>query len=155
MKLTQIKIIHFGKLNDVTFNLNKDLTIFLGANEAGKSTTVAFVKQVLFGFHLRTNKSPFFENYQPLDHVSPMGGSLTFEDKNDVFVLSRLYAKGDPKKGVLTVSLNDEVVPESVFFDRIQNIDGSFYTDSFIFNQDMMREVTGLSQAELMEQIYF
>lgn len=155
MKLTQIKIIHFGKLNDVTFNLNKDLTIFLGANEAGKSTTVAFVKQVLFGFHLRTNKSPFFENYQPLDHVSPMGGSLTFEDKNDVFVLSRLYSKGDPKKGVLTVSLNDEVVPESVFFDRIQNIDGSFYTDSFIFNQDMMREVTGLSQAELMEQIYF
>ena len=55
----------------------------------------------------------------------------------------------------MTVSLNDEVVPESVFFDRIQNIDGSFYTDSFIFNQDMMREVTGLSQAELMEQIYF
>lgn len=155
MKLTQIKIIHFGKLNDVTFNLNKDLTIFLGANEAGKSTTVAFVKQVLFGFHLRTNKSPFFENYQPLDHVSPMGGSLTFEDTDGTFILSRLYAKGDPKKGVLKVSLNDQEVPESVFFDRIQNIDGSFYTDSFIFNQDMMREVNGLSQAELMEQIYF
>ncbi len=155
MKLTQIKIIHFGKLNDVTFNLNKDLTIFLGANEAGKSTTVAFVKQVLFGFHLRTNKSPFFENYQPLDHVSPMGGSLTFEDTDGTFLLSRLYAKGDPKKGVLKVSLNDQEVPESVFFDRIQNIDGSFYTDSFIFNQDMMREVNGLSQAELMEQIYF
>nr|WP_298493032.1 AAA family ATPase [Lactobacillus sp.] len=155
MKLTQIKIIHFGKLNDVTFNLNKDLTVFLGANEAGKSTTVAFVKQILFGFHLRTNKSPFFENYQPLDHVSPMGGSLTFEDKDGTFVLSRLYAKGDTKKGVLTVSLNDQEVPESVFFDRIQNIDGSFYTDSFIFNQDMLREVNGLSQAELMEQIYF
>lgn len=155
MKLTQIKIIHFGKLNDVTFNLNKDLTIFLGANEAGKSTTVAFVKQVLFGFHLRTNKSPFFEDYQPLDHVSPMGGSLTFEDTDGIFLLSRLYAKGDPKKGVLKVSLNDQEVPESVFFDRIQNIDGSFYTDSFIFNQDMLREVNGLSQAELMEQIYF
>lgn len=155
MKLTQIKIIHFGKLNDVTFNLNKDLTIFLGANEAGKSTTVAFVKQVLFGFHLRTNKSPFFENYQPLDHVSPMGGSLTFEDTDGTFILSRLYAKGDPKKGVLKVSLNDQEGPESVFFDRIQNIDGSFYTDSFIFNQDMLREVNGLSQAELMEQIYF
>lgn len=155
MKLTQIKIIHFGKLNDVTFNLNKDLTIFLGANEAGKSTTVAFVKQVLFGFHLRTNKSPFFENYQPLDHVSPMGGSLTFEDTDGTFLLSRLYAKGDPKKGVLKVSLNDQEVPENVFFDRIQNIDGSFYTDSFIFNQDMLREVNRLSQAELMEQIYF
>lgn len=115
MKLTQIKIIHFGKLNDVTFNLNKDLTIFLGANEAGKSTTVAFVKQVLFGFHLRTNKSPFFETYQPLDHVSPMGGSLTFEDTDGTFILSRLYAKGDPKKGVLKVSLNDQEVPESVF----------------------------------------
>lgn len=155
MKLTQIKIIHFGKLNDVTFNLNKDLTIFFGANEAGKSTTVAFIKQILFGFHLRTNKSPFFENYQPLDHVSPMGGSLTFEDETGTFVLNRLYAKGDPKKGVLTVNLNGQEVPESVFFDRIQNIDGSFYTDSFIFNQDMMREINSLSQAELMEQIYF
>ena len=70
MKLTQIKIIHFGKLNDVTFNLNKDLTIFLGANEAGKSTTVAFVKQVLFGFHLRNNKSPFFENYHQLTNIT-------------------------------------------------------------------------------------
>lgn len=69
--------------------------------------------------------------------------------------MSRLYAKGDPKKGVLKVSLNDQEVPENVFFDRIQNIDGSFYTDSFIFNQDMLREVNGLSQAELMEQIYF
>ena len=155
MKLTQIKIIHFGKLNDVTFNLNKDLTIFFGANEAGKSTTVAFVKQVLFGFHLRNSKSPFFENYKPLDHVSPMGGSLTFEDEAGTFIVSRLYATGDPKKGVLTVSLNNQEVPESVFFDRIQNIDGSFYTDSFIFNQDMLREVNSLSQSELMEQIYF
>ena len=90
-----------------------------------------------------------------MDHVSPMGGSLTFEDTDGTFILSRLYAKGDPKKGVLKVSLNDQEVPESVFFDRIQNIDGSFYTDSFIFNQDMLREVNGLSQAELMEQIYF
>ncbi len=49
MKLTQIKIIHFGKLNDVTFNLNKDLTIFLGANEAGKSTTVkSFAREYIF-----------------------------------------------------------------------------------------------------------
>lgn len=55
----------------------------------------------------------------------------------------------------MTVKLNGQEVPESVFFDRIQNIDGSFYTDSFIFNQDMMREINSLSQAELMEQIYF
>ncbi|MBP2058261.1 uncharacterized protein YhaN [Lactobacillus colini] len=156
MKLTKIDIIHFGKLNNVSFNLKDSLTVFQGANEAGKSTTVAFIKQVMFGFYLRNNKTaPYFEDYNPLARVSPMGGSLTFEDGTDEYILKRLYVKGDSKKGVLTVSLNGQQVPEEVFFEKIQNIGPKFYVDSFIFNQDTLREITSLSQEQLMERIYF
>lgn len=156
MKLTKIEIVHFGKLNNVSFDLKDNLDVFQGANEAGKSTTVAFIKQVIFGFYLKNTKTaPFFENYSPLARVSPMGGSLTFEDGKDEYVLKRLYVKGDSKKGVLTVTLNGNQVSDEVFFKRIQNISPQFYTDSFIFNQDTLREVTGLSQAQLMERIYF
>ena len=137
MKLKKIDIINFGHLSNLTFNLSNDnLSVFFGENEAGKSTTVAFIKQVMFGFYLRNNASPFFEDYKPLTHVSPMGGSLFFEDQGDEYQLERLWAKGDKtKKGILTVKKNSEVVPESEFFDKINNIDGNFYDDSFIFNQ--------------------
>lgn len=155
MRITKIEIIHFGKLSNQSFELGPNLNIFYGANEAGKSTTVAFIKQVLFGFHLRSVKSPFFEDYKPLKRVSPMGGRLYFEDHDDQFVLERLYVSGDSKKGVLKVWLNDQEVPENIFFDRIKNIEGDFYTDSFIFNQEMLSEVHNISQADLMERIYF
>ena len=155
MKLNKIEIIHFGKLNNLTIELDDNLDVFFGKNEAGKSTIVAFIKQIIFGFHLKSKKSKFFEDYFPLSHVSPMGGSLSFQDKNGEYVLQRLYAKGDSKKGVLTVTLNGQEVPASVFYDRLKNIDDDFYTDSFVFNQNLLAEVVGLNEAELIERIYF
>ena len=155
MRLSKIEIIHFGKLSNVSFELDKNLNLFLGNNEAGKSTIVAFIKQILFGFHLKSKKSKFFEDYFPLDHVSPMGGKLFFEDEKNKYILERLYTKGDPKKGILTVFLNGQQVPETTFFNSLKNIDDDFYTDSFIFNQDLLAEVTGLDEKQLIERIYF
>ncbi len=157
MKLTKIKIIHFGKLSNLTFSLpSKENDVFFGENEAGKSTTVAFIKQILFGFYLRSNKAPFFEEYEPLAAVSPMGGSLFFELGGSEFELERLWTKGDKsKKGTLTVKKDGHIVPESLFFDNIQNIDGSFYADSFIFNQDTLAQIMKLTENDLVEQIYY
>lgn len=157
MRLKQINIINFGQFSNKSFDLpSKQINVFFGANEAGKSTTVAFIKQIMFGFHLRSNSSPFFEDYTPLAHVSPMGGSLIFEADDSKYELERLYAKGDKtKRGILTVKKDGQVVPENLFFDQIQNIDGSFYADSFIFNQEMLGQVSSLSQEDLLERIYY
>ena len=157
MRLKQINIINFGQFSNKSFDLpSKEINVFFGANEAGKSTTVAFIKQIMFGFYLRSNSSPFFEDYTPLAHVSPMGGSLVFEADDGEYELERLYAKGDKtKRGILTVKKDGQVVPENLFFDQIQNIDGSFYADSFIFNQEMLGQVSSLSQEDLLERIYY
>lgn len=159
MILKEIKIINFGQLSDLTFDLpSSHLNIFFGANEAGKSTTVAFIKQIMFGFYLRNNSSPFFEDYKPLAQVSPMGGALYFEDEKtgDRYKLERLWAKGDKtKRGILTVKKDGEEVPPNVFFDKIHNIDDDFYTDSFIFNQEMLGKITALKQEDLLERIYY
>lgn len=157
MRLKQIKMINFGQFSNKTFDLPSDkINVFFGANEAGKSTTVAFIKQIMFGFHLRSNSSPFFEDYTPLAHVSPMGGSLIFDVNGSEYELERLYAKGDKtKRGILTVKKDGQVVPENLFFDQIENIDGSFYADSFIFNQEMLGQVSSLSQEDLLERIYY
>lgn len=158
MRLTKIKIQHFGQLANLTFTLpSAAINVFFGPNEAGKSTTVAFIEQVLFGFYLRSESSPFFADYQPLAHVSPMGGSLFFQDDDGhEFELERLWAKGDKsKRGSLTVKKDGQVVPANLFFTQIKDIDGRFYTDSFIFNQEMLAQIASLSQEELLEQIYY
>ena len=158
MKLIRIQIVNFGQFSNFTFDLtNSNIDVFYGVNEAGKSTVVAFIKQILFGFHLANQGSEFFEDYTPLAQVSPMGGSLFFENENGQhYQLERLYAKGKGSKaGTLTVKCDNQVVPENVFFDQIKNIDGKFYTDSFIFNQDMLAKVDQIKQKDLMERIYY
>lgn len=158
MKLTKIKVVNFGQFSDTTFELpDANLTVFFGANEAGKSTIVAFIKQILFGFHLAKHTSAFFEDYKPLARVSPMGGSLYFmDDQDNTFELERLYAPGKGSKvGTLTVKCNEQVVPENTFFDQLKNIDGEFYSDSFIFNQDMLAKVGTIGQTDLLERIYY
>lgn len=64
MKLKQIDIQHFGQFSAQKFDLDAGASsLFYGENEAGKSTIVAFIKQVLFGFHLKSQASAFFEDY--------------------------------------------------------------------------------------------
>lgn len=158
MRLKEINIIHFGQFSDQTFVLpGSSLNVFYGGNEAGKSTTVAFIKQIMFGFYLRSNSSPFFEDYRPLAHVSPMGGSLIFaDDQENSFELERLWTKGDQtKRGLLTVKKNGQRVPASLFFDQIRKIGGNFYTDSFIFNQEMLARVASLTEEQLLQRIYY
>ncbi|WEV44212.1 AAA family ATPase [Lactobacillus sp. ESL0684] len=158
MKLIRIEIVNFGQFSNFTLAVpHHGLNVFFGANEAGKSTIVAFIKQIMFGFHLSKRTGPFFEDYKPLARVSPMGGSLFFEDEQGShYELERLYASGKGSKlGTLTVKRDNQIVPESVFFDQLKNIDADFYAQSFIFNQDMLANVTNISQDELLERIYF
>lgn len=157
MKISKISIQHFGSLNKQVFTLPPGgVAVFYGANEAGKSTTVSFISQVLFGFRMLNESSPFFVNYRPLAHVSPMGGSLSLVDQAGAWKLTRLWAKGDAsKRGSLTVACNQQPVPKAVFYQRIKEIDYRFYVDNFVFNQDLLGRVESLNQQDFLERIYY
>lgn len=157
MKLKQIQIYNFGQFSQETFDLPEgNLAAFFGGNEAGKSTTVAFIKQILFGFNLKNTSSVFFEDYEPLTKSYPMGGQLVFTSDAGEYVLERTWSKGDKSKtGAVKVLLNGQEVPASIFYEQIQNIDGGFYAESFIFNEDLLRQVSSLSEGEILENIYY
>lgn len=157
MRLKQIQIYNFGQFSQETFDLPEgNLAAFFGGNEAGKSTTVAFIKQILFGFNLKNTSSVFFEDYEPLTKSYPMGGQLVFTSSEGEYVLERTWSKGDKSKtGAVKVLLNGQEVPASLFYDQIQNIDGGFYAESFIFNEDLLRQVSSLSEGEILENIYY
>ena len=157
MRLKQIQIYNFGQFSQETFDLPEgNLAAFFGGNEAGKSTTVAFIKQILFGFNLKNTSSVFFEDYEPLTKSYPMGGQLVFASGEGEYVLERTWSKGDKSKtGAVKVLLNGQEVPASLFYEQIQNIDGGFYAESFIFNEDLLRQVSSLSEGEILENIYY
>lgn len=157
MKLKQIQIYNFGQFSQETFDLPEgNLAAFFGGNEAGKSTTVAFIKQILFGFNLKNTSSVFFEDYEPLTKSYPMGGQLVFTSDAGEYVLERTWSKGDKSKtGAVKLLLNGQEVPASLFYEQIQNIDGGFYAESFIFNEDLLRQVSSLSEGEILENIYY
>lgn len=53
MKLIKIDVKNFGGLSDSEWKISSQLHVFYGPNEAGKSTIAAFIKQIMFGFHLK------------------------------------------------------------------------------------------------------
>ncbi|WP_273852527.1 AAA family ATPase [Guptibacillus spartinae] len=74
MKLNGVEIYGFGKFeNEQIENISDDLHLVFGENEAGKSTLIAFIEYVLFGFKARQDNN-YNRNYLPR-----FGGVLSVE----------------------------------------------------------------------------
>ena len=72
MKIENIHVDGFGVWNDKTWGpLDPGLNVFHGPNETGKSTLMAFIRSMFFGFEKRGSA----KRYEPL-HGGAHGGSL-------------------------------------------------------------------------------
>lgn len=89
MRIKNLRIDTFGKLEDVGIGLDDKITVISGKNEAGKSSIAAFIKYMLYGFD-SSKKADVSENqkkkYMPwfsdecsgeIDFVSADGKSYT------------------------------------------------------------------------------
>lgn len=99
MKIDDIHIDGFGQFNQFSIeDLNPGLTIFSGANEAGKSTLLAFIRCVLFGF---SSARSGINRYPPL-HGGKHGGRLAMNtDSDERCVIERYDERGGGVKVVL------------------------------------------------------
>ena len=62
MYITKIKILNYKSIADAIINLNKDMNIFVGENDAGKSSILEALSAVLMG---RINGSGIVQNLRP------------------------------------------------------------------------------------------
>ncbi|EGE9604133.1 AAA family ATPase [Listeria monocytogenes] len=76
MRITSIDIIGYGKWSNAHFNNIANFQVFYGENEAGKSTIMAFIHSILFGFPTKQQSIPRMEP----KNGGPYGGRLTLED---------------------------------------------------------------------------
>lgn len=95
MRFGTLYIDGFGMHRNRTFELDPEapLVLFTGRNEAGKSTVMAFIRAMLFGFPTRARLA---ERYEP-DGGGPHGGWLTLIDgRIGEIRLERYDGKGYP-----------------------------------------------------------
>ncbi|TKD68680.1 ATP-binding protein [Pseudalkalibacillus hwajinpoensis] len=88
MKLLELHIYSFGKFEDYQMtDISSNIQLVYGENEAGKSTLIAFIESILFGFPSRQD-----ESYE-LNHHSRFGGTLTLESNSETIIVERTKGK--------------------------------------------------------------
>ena len=86
MRIDRIYIDGFGRFSDKTFGpFNSQVTIFEGENEAGKSTLLAFIRTILYGFPARNRD----EHYPPMRGGRHGGRIVVADDSGELYTVER------------------------------------------------------------------
>jgi len=136
MKFKRIHIDGFGIFNDLSIEkVPPGLFVFLGENEAGKSTLLAFLRAMLFGFPDGRSKENM---YQPLSG-GRHGGVLTIADQEGKQYMIERHV--GPRGGPVTVTLPDG---KSAGEEKVRELLG-------VATRDLFRSIFAFSLSELQQ----
>lgn len=129
MRITSIDIVGYGKWSDAHFNNIADFQVIFGENEAGKSTIMAFIHSILFGFPTRQQSIPRMEP----KNGGPYGGRLTLEDTRlGNVIIERLKGKAT---GDVRIYYGDgQIAGEESLSEIIGEIDRNTFEAIFSFD---------------------
>ncbi|HET6872085.1 MAG TPA: AAA family ATPase [Sporolactobacillaceae bacterium] len=146
MKIVEVNIDRFGQFYKWSCRLadSEFLTVY-GPNEAGKSTLVAFIKCIFFGFPRKAELKPYTGDG---DHQIDLGGSVTLKipDVGEVRIV-RHYQR---KNGRAVIYLESgETVTEDVLSEWMSGMDRELYEAIFCFDLEGLKGIDQLKPAEL------
>lgn len=94
MIIKSLSLISFGKFKNQTFDLDKDLNLIYGLNEAGKTTLIHFIEGMIYGFYDPFRKGRYkldiYDRYQPDDGAYL--GHMVFKVKGKKYRVERNFA---------------------------------------------------------------
>ncbi|WP_096201489.1 ATP-binding protein [Bacillus sp. FJAT-45350] len=150
MRIISLHIYGYGRLEDVYIdNLSPSLQVFYGENEAGKSTIMAFIQSVLFGFPTKQQKEL---RYEP-KFSSAYGGKVTLQnEKYGIVSIERVKGKAT---GNVRVEFEDGTSGgEEVLVSLFAGMDRSVFRGVFSFGVNDLQGVEQFRSAQLGEFIY-
>lgn len=143
MKIENIKINSFGKINDREYNLSEKINLIYGKNETGKSTLLKFIQNIFYG----TSKNKKGKTFSDYDLYKPWGegdfsGKIKYKlDSGKKFEVYREFGKKNPK----------------IYNEKLEDISKEFNIDKntgseFFFEQTKVDEFMFLSSIVSMQQ---
>jgi uncharacterized protein YhaN len=148
MRITGWHIDGFGVFTDTTVrNLPPDLTVVVGPNEAGKSTLLAFIRGVLFGFPERRNGE---RDYPPL-HGGRHGGRVFVTDEEGLTAVVERH-RGAPQA---RVSLADGSPGTEADLARLVGYaDAEVFRNLFAFSLTELESLRTLDTSAVRDRIF-
>src|SRR5437867_4732067 len=147
MRIETIHIDGFGVWNDKTWGpLEPGLNVFHGPNETGKSTLMAFIRSVLFGFEKRG--SP--KRYEPLKGGSH-GGWLDLIAGDTRLRVER--KSGRHARGAVMVYAGDAASDETVLDRLLGGTTKTLYHNVFAFGLEELEQFHTLQESEIATHI--
>jgi len=148
--IDSLDIYGFGKLENTQLKLGQGINLIEGLNEAGKSTVMAFIRSVLFGFAgRRTNQ----ERFEPI-HGGKFGGVINFLGQNgQIYRVERVYqqkAVGDVRIYLPNGSTANEEYLETL----IGKINERVYRQIFSFSLTELQQLESLQDEQINDFIY-
>lgn len=98
MKLKDIQINGFGKLENKNIKFEDGLNLVIGSNESGKSTIMGFIKAIFYGINKNKAGNIFseVEKYKPWQE-SEFSGKAEYEVGGNVYTVYRDFNKNNTK----------------------------------------------------------
>ena len=141
MKINNLKINGFGKLENKEINLSENINLIYGKNEAGKTTLLKFISGMFYGISKNKNKKeiPDYEKYKPWKAEEYSGKIEYVLDNKETFEVFRDFNKKNPK-----IYKNSEDISKNFNIDKTRG-------NEFFYEQTNIDEQT-FSSTTLIEQ---
>ncbi|HEY2381585.1 MAG TPA: AAA family ATPase [Terriglobia bacterium] len=147
MKIENIHVDGFGVWNDKTWGpLVPGLNVFHGPNETGKSTLMAFIRAMLFGFEKRGSA----RRYEPVKGGSH-GGSLDLVVGDTRLRLER--TPGRHARGSVAVYTGDAAGDETALERLLGGTTKTLYHNVFAFGLEELEQFHTLQESEIATHI--
>ncbi|MEI2663628.1 ATP-binding protein [Rossellomorea sp. LJF3] len=144
----ELHVYGYGKLDNKHYTL-RDLQLFYGENEAGKSTIMSFIHSILFGF---PTKQQSLLRYVPKSSTEYGGKILCQMEDQGIVSIERVRGKA---AGDVTVQFEDgRVEGEETLQQLLGKMDRSTYQNIFSFNLDGLQNIQRLKKEELNRYLF-
>lgn len=150
MRITTLDIYGFGKLRDRQITLSEGINVIEGFNEAGKSTLMAFIRSIFFGFESRRN--PHLR-YEPIQG-GRFGGAIEIEDdEGEKYRIERIFQQ--KVSGDVRVFLpNGEIQGEEYLPNLLGKMNEKTFNQIFSFGLTELQQIDSLQDEEINDFIY-
>ncbi|UJF15194.1 AAA family ATPase [Jeotgalibaca sp. MA1X17-3] len=145
MKITKIEIYGYGKWLHQEFNSLKDMQIFLGNNEAGKSTLSSFIHTMFFGFPSARKKDT--NSYEPKKGEAYGGKIFLTGTRFGTIMIERMKEKNRGKATLTYENGKQEVVDSLAAY--LLGVDRETYELLYTFKIDSLLDLNKVKKNDL------
>ncbi|MFL5321109.1 MAG: AAA family ATPase [Myxococcaceae bacterium] len=150
MRIDRLRIDGFGHFRNFDLELKPGLNVLYGPNEAGKSTLLAFMRAVLFGFEKRADP----QRYENED--GPYGGELQLTTAQGPLRVRRMGGGKRKFEGELIVKDGQgELLGEGRLKEALFQVNKTLFKEVFAFSLSELQSLEAfVEQKDLSEAIF-